>query len=75
MDLAKPAEKPALPRPAELSLGDVSWTVTPEGKFCLDARGYEQLSRNNAEVLRWISEASWQIDYYRGNATDGDHSR
>lgn len=74
MDLAKPAEKPALPRPAPLALGPVHWTVTSEGKFCLDARGYEQLSRNNAEVLRWVGEASWQIDYYRGEQ-HADHSR
>lgn len=29
--------------------------------FALDAQGYESLARNNAELTRWATEASWQL--------------
>lgn len=39
--------------------------------FALTARGYEALSRNMAEMIRWAKEASWQLDFYRaGRLTD-----
>jgi hypothetical protein len=43
----------------------VAWRVAPQGTFSLDARGYEALSRNLAEITRWAQEASWQLDFYR----------
>jgi hypothetical protein len=66
LEVAKPDATPALPRPEPLSLSEVKWAVTGEGQFCVDGRGYESLSRNAAETLRWVSEASWQLEYYRG---------
>lgn len=56
---------PVLPRPQPISLEDVAWRVAPQGTFSLDARGYEALSRNLAEITRWAQEASWQLDFYR----------
>lgn len=35
--------------------------------FALTARGYEALSRNMAEMIRWAKEASWQLDFYRAD--------
>lgn len=45
-------------------LTGAKWSVTEEGRFCVDARGYEALARDQAEVLRWVGESSWQLDYY-----------
>lgn len=49
-------------------LETVRWKVVlgPEQTlFALDDKGYEALARNNAELARWASEASWQLDFYR----------
>lgn len=37
--------------------------------YALDTRGYEALSRNLAEVARWMKEASWQLEFYRSSRT------
>lgn len=41
--------------------------VGGEPMFALTARGYEALSRNMAEMIRWAKEASWQLDFYRAD--------
>lgn len=33
--------------------------------LALPARGFEALMRNLAEMVRWSSEASYQLDFYR----------
>lgn len=33
--------------------------------LALPARGFEALMRNLAETVRWSSEASYQLDFYR----------
>lgn len=63
MELAQPA-KPQLPKPQPVKLTEVKWTVSDEGGFCLGSTGYESLAKNNAELLRWVKEASWQLKYY-----------
>lgn len=35
--------------------------------IALTPRDYENLAINNAEALRWVKEAKWRLDYYRGN--------
>ena len=41
--------------------------IETEGEpwFALSARSYESLSRNLADLVRWVSEASYQIKFYR----------
>ncbi|URA07017.1 hypothetical protein P9A47_gp49 [Xanthomonas phage Elanor] len=39
--------------------------VNGEALFAVTARGYEALSRNLADTIRWAKEASWQLDFYR----------
>jgi hypothetical protein len=39
--------------------------VDGEPLFAVDAAGYEALSRDLAEVARFMREASWQIQFYR----------
>ncbi|BAO53036.1 hypothetical protein KPP23_009 [Pseudomonas phage KPP23] len=58
-----------LPLPAPLNLTEITWAVesgSGEPKFILTAKGYESLSRNTAELYRWISEAKAQLIYYTG---------
>ena len=52
-----------LPRPDPVHTLPVRWSIV-EGRFTLDAQGYENLSRNTAEFLRWAIEASHQLNYY-----------
>lgn len=59
---------PVLPRPQPIRAESVQWRVVEvDGVplFALTARGYEALSRNIADMIRWAGEASWQIDFYR----------
>jgi hypothetical protein len=66
-----------LPAPKPLALESVTWRVLRLGDdkavFALDARGYEALSKNMADVAAWMQEASWQLDFYRKNRSkDGE---
>lgn len=71
MDL--PERRPSVPDPAPLDLQQVHWDVVtpdtlPDGAdwalFALTADQYERLSLNIAELLRWVREAKWRLDYY-----------
>jgi hypothetical protein len=35
--------------------------------IALTVPDYEVLARNMAEVRRWIEEATWRLQYYRGD--------
>lgn len=56
----------------------IEWRVLtpdnpPEGDyvyFAITPRDYENLSRGMADILRWMEEASWRLEYYGAN--DGD---
>ncbi len=67
-----------LPLPSGVALLPVKWTVLSskigdkqfacQGDFvyiALTPPYYENLSRNNAELLRWVTEAAWQLRYYQ----------
>jgi len=59
--------KPALPKPAPINMLPVRWEVlNVEGVpyFALTAEQYQNLSRNQAEILRWVQEANHQLQYY-----------
>lgn len=59
---------PVLPKPQPVRTESVQWRlvqVDGETLFAVTARGYESLSRNLAETIRWAKEASWQLDFYR----------
>lgn len=55
------------------------WTVMAPGYFrnpdaiyfCVEPPGYEAAARNQAEVLRFMREAVWQLNYYREAGQDG----
>ena len=35
--------------------------------MALTSSGYQVVARNMAELLRWITEAAGQLEYYRGD--------
>jgi len=66
-----------LPAPKAIKLNNISWIVLtiPDATrdpgivyFALTPGDYENLSTNMAEILRWTSEAQWQLNYYRSEA-------
>ena len=75
-----PAPKiPLIPLPLPVDLVPVEWEIlsgqdfTCEGDFVfisLSPSGYENLSRNQAELLRYVKEAVYQLDYYRRVISD-----
>ncbi len=41
--------------------------------YAITPKSYEVLARNMAEMLRWVKEAHWRLQYYRGEGTlDGE---
>ena len=71
----QPPSKPALPNPADLHNVPVKWLLItpdrlPKGKnwvyYALTPQQYEIMSRNEADTIRWVGEARWRLDYYRG---------
>jgi hypothetical protein len=65
--LAEQPPSPTLPKPQPLKLEDIKWRVVlVDGVplFSLDARNYEALTRNMGQISSWVSEASWQLDFY-----------
>lgn len=60
---------PILPKPQPLKLEPIQWQVVPgeQTLFALPPKGYEAMSRNMAEITRWVQEAGWQLDFYRRN--------
>jgi hypothetical protein len=67
----RPPAKPALPAPEPISQQPVTWHVVgpnrpaKETLYGVTEKDYEILSRNAADVLRWVKEAAWRLDYYR----------
>lgn len=74
-EILEPQSTPLIPNPKPVILQDVDWIVLtpseiPEGDdwafIALTPKDYEVLSLNQAELLRWITEARWRLKYYRG---------
>lgn len=74
VELKQPPNKPALPLPAPISLQPVTFIVVtpatvPVGDdwtlVALSPKQYEALTRNDAEIIRWMKEAMFQLLYYR----------
>lgn len=72
--MRRPPAVVQLPAPDPIQTRDVNWRVltpstVPEGDFVyfgLTPRDYEALSHNQAETLRWVTEARHRLDQYRG---------
>lgn len=77
-------DRPALPRlplPPPISTQPVDWLVlTPDrlppgdwAAMCVSPGGYETLSLNQADTLRWVTEAFHQLRYYRQEQANAPH--
>jgi hypothetical protein len=63
-----------LPDPAPVNLKEIQWEVFSNERLptaeqwvyiSLTPKEYEELAQNQAELLRWIKEAKWRLQYYR----------
>ena len=75
IDVPRPVPRPSVPDPRPVDLLPVYWTIItpdtiPEGTewsiIGLIPDQYEALSKNMAELLRWITEAGYRLRYYKG---------
>ena len=67
VEVPRPLPQP-LPKPAPIDLVGVEFIVveTEDGNvLALTPDQYENLALNNAEILRYVTEADQQLDYYR----------
>lgn len=54
-----------LPKPIELMKVEFATIETEQGtRFVFTPDQYERLTLNIAEMLRWIKEAMWRLQYY-----------
>jgi len=69
-EIAKPT-KQILPLPNPIDQVAVTWiVVVPEDQpgvvwFALTPQQYENLAKNTAETIRWVTEAESQLEHYR----------
>lgn len=78
-EIPSPPARPNLPKPNPLEMEPYHWNVLAPGYwrdpdavyFCLTPPDYESAARNQAEILRFIRETMWQLDYYRKGESDG----
>lgn len=75
VNIEQPDVRPPLPNPRPIETAPFKWQVItrerlPEGDnwvyYAITPKDYEVLSRNMADILRWVREARWRMDYYRG---------
>ncbi len=77
----RPPERPPLPNPRPIEQRDLNWVVLTPGTlpggddwvfFGVTPRDYEDMSLNQAEVLRFVRESMWRLRYYRGELLSKD---
>lgn len=64
--MERPTRAP-LPNPKATELANVEWKViqTADGPvIALTPAEHERLMLNLAEILRWVQEAMWRLQYY-----------
>ena len=74
VELEKPDTRPAVPNPEPIDTAPIEFKVLtpetiPDGEYVfygITVQDYETLARNMADILRWVKEAKWRLDYYRG---------
>ena len=67
VEVVTPPAKPQLPAPDPMKALTVDWIAvqTLDGLILgLTPEQFENLMTNLAEILRWIQEAGWRLDYY-----------
>lgn len=72
-EVNRPPKVTALPKPEPIEALPVEFQVIRQGDgalFCLTPQGYENLSKTQADTLRWVQEAKWRLDYYERELRD-----
>ncbi len=81
-EIKQPDARPPLPNPNPINTAPFKWKVLTHTRLPEDDRwvyygitpkAYEVLSRNMADMLRWVREAKWRLDYYRGEGQIDGH--
>lgn len=79
-DLAKPETIQPLPNPSPINVVGIKWVVItpktlPQGDnwvlYALTPKDYENLSRTNADTIRWVSESQWRLNLYTSAGNNG----
>lgn len=70
VQIEEPACIVPLPFPDPIKTLPVTWTIIsygnpPQPFFVLDAQGYENLARGQADTRRWVEEAAGHLRYYQ----------
>ena len=82
VEVDRPDARPAVPNPESIDTAPIKWFVmTPERLptkdgwvyYGLTPEQYEVLARNMADILRWVKETKWRLDYYRGEGQLDGH--
>ena len=66
-------DKARLPLPEGIDLRDIEVEIVDAGTTLTERRAvmsiadFEALLLNNADILRWVTEARAQLDYYRSS--------
>lgn len=58
----------ALPHPEPIETEEVLFHVIETGDICLTGDQYDAMSRNISDILRWVREARWRLDWYHDDA-------
>ena len=72
VDLPAPVEHPPLPNPEPITTQDFSFRVLTTDMevdrvyYAVTPEAYKVMARNMAEILRWVRESKFLLDYYRG---------
>ena len=75
IDIPTPEARPAVPDPKPILKVAPDWIVlnprslpTTENfvYYALTPEQYKVLARGMADIIRWVKEAQWRLDYYRG---------
>ena len=72
IDIEEPEARPPLPNPEPIDTQNFTFRVlTPDMEvdrvyYAVTPEAYKTMARNMAEILRWVREAKWLLDYYRG---------
>ena len=74
VQIPQPNLRPNLPDPEPIETRPIEWKVLTEkdklvkgqAYIALTPKDYEELSLSMADVLRWIKEARWRLQYYKG---------
>jgi hypothetical protein len=72
--IAQPNLRPNLPDPEPIETRPIQWKVLTEkdiiekdeAYIALSPKDYEELALSMSDIVRWVKEARWRLNYYKG---------